>query len=222
MEKITHPHPIKAMTHAYQVSGMTCNGCRTTVEKTLNQMEGLSAEVTLNPPVATITMQHHIATDNLQEALSKAGNYVIGDIHGSKMNSQHEMKEVESANLPANGTGKFYCPMHCEREKMYDKAGDCPVCGMHLVQEQTIAQKAQYTCPMHPEIIRDAPGSCPICGMNLVPMMPSDSDETKVYDDLWKKMKVAFLFTVPVFLNAMISMIPNSPLMKIMDMQKWN
>lgn len=28
--------------------------------------------------------------------------------------------------------------------------------------------KKTYTCPMHPEIIRDAPGQCPICGMNLV------------------------------------------------------
>src|SRR5688572_16446069 len=25
-----------------------------------------------------------------------------------------------------------------------------------------------YTCPMHPEIIRDKPGTCPICGMDLV------------------------------------------------------
>jgi hypothetical protein len=25
-----------------------------------------------------------------------------------------------------------------------------------------------YTCPMHPQIVRDAPGKCPICGMNLV------------------------------------------------------
>jgi Cu(I)/Ag(I) efflux system membrane fusion protein len=28
--------------------------------------------------------------------------------------------------------------------------------------------KEQYTCPMHPEIIRDKPGRCPICGMELV------------------------------------------------------
>lgn len=27
----------------------------------------------------------------------------------------------------------------------------------------------QYTCPMHPEIIRNQPGSCPICGMSLEP-----------------------------------------------------
>ncbi len=32
------------------------------------------------------------------------------------------------------------------------------------------ASGGKYTCPMHPEIIRDAPGACPICGMNLVPM----------------------------------------------------
>ncbi len=35
------------------------------------------------------------------------------------------------------------------------------------------APGAQYTCPMHPQIVRDAPGSCPICGMALEPMMPS-------------------------------------------------
>src|SRR5271168_2787886 len=31
-------------------------------------------------------------------------------------------------------------------------------------------KKAHYTCPMHPEIIRDGPGACPICGMALEPM----------------------------------------------------
>ncbi len=28
----------------------------------------------------------------------------------------------------------------------------------------------QYTCPMHPEIVKDAPGQCPKCGMNLAPL----------------------------------------------------
>ena len=28
---------------------------------------------------------------------------------------------------------------------------------------------ARYTCPMHPQIVRDAPGQCPICNMDLVP-----------------------------------------------------
>ena len=38
------------------------------------------------------------------------------------------------------------------------------------------APGSKYTCPMHPEIVRDGPGSCPICGMALEPMMPSAED----------------------------------------------
>jgi P-type Cu2+ transporter len=33
--------------------------------------------------------------------------------------------------------------------------------------------RQQYTCPMHPEVIKDAPGQCPKCGMNLVPVKPA-------------------------------------------------
>ena len=32
----------------------------------------------------------------------------------------------------------------------------------------------RYTCPMHPQIVRDKPSSCPICGMDLVPMAAGD------------------------------------------------
>jgi Cu+-exporting ATPase len=39
------------------------------------------------------------------------------------------------------------------------------------------APGTRYTCPMHPEIVRDAPGHCPICGMALEPMVPSADDE---------------------------------------------
>jgi Heavy metal binding domain len=33
-----------------------------------------------------------------------------------------------------------------------------------------------YTCPMHPKIVRDNPGNCPICGMNLVALKSKASD----------------------------------------------
>jgi Cu+-exporting ATPase len=40
----------------------------------------------------------------------------------------------------------------------------------HLEAAQAPAKGSlQYTCPMHPEIVRDAPGDCPICGMALEP-----------------------------------------------------
>ena len=34
----------------------------------------------------------------------------------------------------------------------------------------TEEKKGQYTCSMHPFILRDEPGSCPICGMALTPV----------------------------------------------------
>lgn len=30
------------------------------------------------------------------------------------------------------------------------------------------SKTVQYTCSMHPEVVKDAPGDCPKCGMKLV------------------------------------------------------
>ena len=36
----------------------------------------------------------------------------------------------------------------------------------------------KYTCPMHPEVIKDKPGKCPLCGMQLVPLQKRDDMHT--------------------------------------------
>ncbi|WP_432221150.1 heavy metal translocating P-type ATPase [Flavobacterium sp. TMP13] len=213
------------MTHHYEISGMSCNGCRTKVEKTLNTIEGVQATVTLDPPAATITMDKHIPIDDFQEALSAVGDYTITSEHEKPKKSCCSTKHDHA---PAKTTkhkvaeGKYYCPMFCEGDKVYDKAGDCPICGMDLVQQPVLNQTQQYTCPMHPEIITDAPGSCPICGMDLVPMQPSASEDNKTYKDLLKKFKIAVLFTLPIFIIAMSEMIPNNPLEKLLSIPNWN
>ncbi len=214
------------MTHNYQITGMSCNGCRTKVENTLNSIEGVSAVVTLVPPMAVITMKNHISTKQFQTSLSAVGNYTIEDANTVKVVSQNESKKIADLAidkpLSKNGNGKYYCPMHCEGEKLYDKAGDCPVCGMDLVQQASISQKTEYTCPMHPEIIRNEAGACPICGMDLVPIATSETEDNKTYNDLLRKMKIAVAFTVPVFAIAMSEMLPNNPLMNIMGHAQWN
>ncbi|MBW1654056.1 heavy metal translocating P-type ATPase [Flavobacterium quisquiliarum] len=223
------------MTHQYIISGMSCNGCRTKVEKTLNEVEGVQAEVTLNPPTATITMDKHVPTEKFQEVLSAAGNYTIeidspknhGESavksccsgHKKEHHDQHKSEIKKMHHQSANDV--YYCPMHCEGDKTYNKPGDCPVCGMDLVPQVAITA-TQFTCPMHPEIVSNEPGDCPICGMDLVPMQASESEENKTYSDLLKKMKIAILFTLPIFIISMSEMIPNNPLYNVMSIEKWN
>ena len=210
------------MTHQYTVTEMSCNRCKSKVENALNGIDGVTAVVSLGTNSAAISMEKDVPTSKFQEELSKVGGYIISDFDPKAVivNEKEVVKPIENND---NILSKYYCPMHCEGDKNYDKAGDCPVCGMHLEKVHEVNNtKTLFTCPMHPEIIQDHSGSCPICGMDLVPMNLSDSDDQKTYKDLVKKMKIAVVFTIPVFAIAMIEMIPNSPLLKIMDAKYWN
>lgn len=64
------------------------------------------------------------------------------------------------------------------------------------------AANVQYTCPMHPEIIRDAPGSCPICGMALEPMLPSDEPSHEL-TDFTRRMWISAAAAVPLIILTM-------------------
>lgn len=58
------------MTHTYIVTGMTCNGCRTSVEEKLNALNDVvNATVNLENSEAIINMAKHIPTETLQKAL---------------------------------------------------------------------------------------------------------------------------------------------------------
>lgn len=61
-----------------------------------------------------------------------------------------------------------------------------------------------YTCPMHPQIRRNAPGNCPICGMALEPLLPSaDDDENPELRDFTQRFWWTLPLTVVVALLAM-------------------
>ncbi|MDA0194035.1 MAG: copper-translocating P-type ATPase [Bacteroidetes bacterium] len=128
--------------------------------------------------------------------------------------------KIEKTNAPA---GKYYCPMQCEGTKTYNEPGNCPVCGMHLVKQESLqSKKKEYTCPMHPEIVQDKPGSCPICGMDLLPknIEISDDQEDQSYKKMLKRFWVAVLFTVPVFIISMGELI-GLPLNEIASPRLW-
>lgn len=210
------------MVHTYHISGMSCNGCRSHVEQTLSKVEGVSkASVNLETSEATIEMTSHIPLETFQEALKNDGGRYSIHQHGE---THHHSEPKKKEQPKGKGTGTFYCPMHCEGDKTYDKPGDCPVCGMDLVEEQNLHSHSnqQYTCPMHPEVVKDDAGDCPICGMELVLKAPDLSAEEKTYKALLKKLWIAGAFTLPIFLIAMSEMVHNNPLYTIMEQSYWN
>ena len=68
-----------------------------------------------------------------------------------------------------------------------------------------------YTCPMHPEIVRDQPGSCPICGMALEPRTVSVEEEVNPeLVDMTRRFWISLIFTAPLVVLAMSDM-PRRP-----------
>lgn len=78
------------MTHTYQVTGMTCGGCETTVKSKLLMLSDVTAiEVSKETKTAIITMEKHIALSELQKALGGAtGKYQISAIEHNETAEQ--------------------------------------------------------------------------------------------------------------------------------------
>ena len=68
----------KVMKKEFKVEGMMCNHCRMHVEKALNQVPGVTATVTLDPPVATVEFADSAVSDEaLRAAVEEAGYKLV-------------------------------------------------------------------------------------------------------------------------------------------------
>ena len=106
-------------------------------------------------------------------------------------------------NFTHDGITYHFCSQKC-----HDKFSADPVyflSGAHKSQKQTYAKDTQFTCPMHPEIVRDEPGDCPICGMALEPMGVPTGDEGPNPEliDFRRRMWVSVIFTIPLLVLTM-------------------
>ncbi len=128
----------------YKINEMTCSGCQAKVTEALQTVAD-KVEVSLNPAEAVIETNKKIALEDLQNALSHKGPYTIQEItinaDGTEILSEiahHAAHNHNNHNQPPKQlehlAGKYYCPMLCEGDKVYDSNVGCPVCGMDLVQ----------------------------------------------------------------------------------------
>ncbi len=93
----------------------------------------------------------------------------------------------------------YFCSRHCREKFQANPAA-------YLVRQLAPVEQpgAIYTCPMHPEVVRDAPGSCPKCGMALEARGAPSEDHSES-DDMLYRLKVSAILAAPVFVMAMVS-----------------
>ena len=118
----------------------------------------------------------------------------------------------------------YFCSTHClhrfreNPESFLNKTAVPQPIG--ITRQPKAAPGQRYTCPMHPEIVRDAPGSCPICGMALELMNVSLEDqENPELVDMTRRFWVAVVLSIPVFVLGMSDLIPGQPLQRLVSMR---
>jgi len=62
---------------------------------------------------------------------------------------------------------------------------------------------AEYTCPMHPEVVQVGPGSCPKCGMALVPVAGAQEEDNAELRDMTRRFWVGAVLSIPLVFIAM-------------------
>ncbi|GJJ03814.1 copper-translocating P-type ATPase [Duganella rhizosphaerae] len=73
--------------------------------------------------------------------------------------------------------------------------------------QQASPHAASYTCPMHPEIVREAPGSCPKCGMALVPVAGTEDAGAQELRDMARRLWIGVMLSLPLLVLAMAPMV---------------
>ncbi|WCR09733.1 heavy metal translocating P-type ATPase [Paracoccus stylophorae] len=137
------------------------------------------------------THHHHHASSDIKPGAKTATDPVCG--------MQVEIKEG-ARTRDYDGETFHFCSAGCQEK--FDADPYFYASGNAKKAGQKAQPGTQYTCPMHPEIVRDEPGSCPICGMALEPMVPSDEPSHELVD-FTRRMWISAAAAVPLIIITM-------------------
>jgi Cu+-exporting ATPase len=83
------------------------------------------------------------------------------------------------------------------------------------------APQGEYTCPMHPQIVRDAPGSCPICGMALELREGTVEESNPELADMTRRLWISVALAVPMLALMVSAFLPSMPLQHLFSARVW-
>jgi Cu+-exporting ATPase len=86
---------------------------------------------------------------------------------------------------------------------------------------KTPATRTEYTCPMHPQIIRSEPGSCPICGMALEPREVRAEETNPELVDMTKRFWISVALALPMLAVMFSEFLHSMPLQHLLSAQEW-
>jgi Cu+-exporting ATPase len=114
----------------------------------------------------------------------------------------------------------YFCSTHCLAKFRADPAkylaGHREAMGTPH-DEPPPAPGTRYVCPMDPEVLSDRPGACPKCGMALEPAAPTlDEAPDPELRSMSLRLWVGLALGVPVFLAAMLDMLPSRPVTRLL------
>ena len=89
-------------------------------------------------------------------------------------------------------------------------------------QAQTRAElQGEYTCPMHPQIVRDAPGSCPICGMALEPREVTAEEANPELAEMTRRLWISVALAAPMLALMISAFLPGMPMQHLFSARVW-
>ena len=132
--------------------------------------------------------------------------------HDANTNPESATDPVCGMTVPLNagkpvhthdGADYHFCSQKCHDRFVADPVRF--ITGAHKKEVENLPAGTKYTCPMHPEIIRDEPSDCPKCGMALEPMGIPAADEGPNPElvDFRRRFWVGAVFSIPLLILTM-------------------
>ncbi len=121
-----------------------------------------------------------------------------------------------AGHVSYGGTDYYFCCPGCQKQfeenpaRYVNRNASLPVREPASTPRTGQAQEVEYTCPMHPEIVRNQPGACPICGMALEPREVTGEEVNPELIDMKRRLWISLTLTAPLLILMLLDLIPGA------------